>query len=308
MSLDDMLAFHDKALLEKAAIFFDPELSVARKPFTYGVDFRKASGKKMLKNFRKMVRMQQSFRKSEDIIRRSSVLEPARITDNDAEKLLKKIRVLKIDAVGTTVVEPKFIFREKGIPYKNVLVISIEMDKEKVLTAPSTDCMIEVANAYGKSGHAANVISRYLTSMGYGAMPGHSLGGSISYPEMAQEAGMGKLGIHGLLISKKNGPSNRISVVYTNITNLGEYIKQDEDYSWIKEFCDDCRRCIRTCPTTAIFESVTLEKSGRGRCTDHELCIKNFSEQLGCSICIRYCPFTKMDYTEIKNSYSGKKE
>ena len=68
---------------------------------------------------------------------------------------------------------------------------------------------------------------------------------------LAEKAGLGTIGTHGLLISPNVGPRQRIAAVYTSIENLPEI--NTNEHLWIKDFCTKCKRCVKACPTKAIF-------------------------------------------------------
>ena len=193
----------------------------------------------------------------------------------------------------------EIIFRGKSIPHRNAIVITGEMDKDKIATAPSFECMTEVQATYADTGTIVTKIAGYLRRRGYAAVPCHSLGGVVDLPALAQHAGMGAHGRHGLLISKKNGASQRIAAVFTDIENLP--LCQSSEYEWIPDFCATCGRCIRSCPVQALYEEKQLDEWGQFTTTDGDKCILYFARNYGCSICIKVCPFTTKGYEAVRN-------
>lgn len=130
-----------------------------------------------------------------------------------------------------------------------------------------------------------------------------TLWGQLDYSMAAEWAGIAITGRHSMAITKKNGPCHRISIVYTNIENLSDFIsKNKDDMSWINEFCRKCGKCIRKCPTNAIMEHPVIRDGHNPTRIDYEKCCKGF-ESYGCGICIKECPFSKGNYKKIEKSF-----
>jgi epoxyqueuosine reductase QueG len=177
------------------------------------------------------------------------------------------------------------------------------MNADAFKKAPDMECQIEVAGIYSKTGDIANQAASYLQSRGFGASPNHSMGGQLDYSMAAEWAGIAVTGRHSMAITRKNGPCHRISVVYTDIENLSEYIKQDNrDLHWIKDFCRKCGKCIRKCPTEAIYDEPVLQDGTHPTRIDYDRCCRGFIHY-GCGICIRDCPFTIAGYEKVRLSF-----
>ncbi|MFI3284692.1 MAG: hypothetical protein R3Y57_06380 [Erysipelotrichaceae bacterium] len=162
--------------------------------------------------------------------------------------------------------------------------------------------MIEVMKVYGDTGVACLKLSDYLRNLHFAAIPNHSLGGNIDYTKAAYKANLGFIGKHGMLITPKNGPCNRLSIVYTNIENLAEFLPAKEDYSWAASFCAQCKKCVRSCPYQAIYEEAIIDENGHVSCISNQKCGSGFAEY-GCAICIAACPFTSVGYKTIKSKF-----
>jgi len=143
-----------------------------------------------------------------------------------------------------------------------------------------------------------NKIAAYLRNKGYNVQAGPAIGGEVNYPLLAQKAGLGFIGKNGLLISKDCGPRQRISVVYTDIENI-QYTDSNKT-NWVLEFFDTCNRCVRECPANAIFKDTKIFKDGSHQHIDYTKCAVPFSNNMGCSICIKKCVLFKNDYDQIK--------
>ena len=212
-------------------------------------------------------------------------------------------RALGVDDIGYARLAPELVFQHKAILHQNAIVLTMEMDKERIDTSPSDASYIEVHATYHHLGRAANQIAGWLRQRGYSAQAGHPLNGLALYPPLAQQAGLGWRGLHGLLITPRFGPRVRLAAVFTSIGNLP--FSQENDHAWIEGYCRLCRLCARACPPQAILAQPTARDNGLVTCIDSERCFPYFVEQYGCSICVRVCPFHKGDYRRLKKRFSG---
>lgn len=111
----------------------------------------------------------------------------------------------------------------------------------------------------------------------------------INFSKIAAKANLGEIGISGLLITPEFGPKVKISVILTSM-NLPDK-KEKEDYSWIKEYCKHCKKCIKACTCNALKEDKLYSENCKG-CSE------------GCSYCISECSFYKKDYDDIKRKFT----
>jgi epoxyqueuosine reductase len=115
--------------------------------------------------------------------------------------------------------------------HENAIMLTMEMDKDRIDTSPSEQSFIEVHETYHHLGRAANRIAGWLRQRGYSAHAGHPLMGLALYPPLAQQAGLGWRGLHGLLITPRFGPRVRLAAVFTSIENLP--FGQENPHQWI---------------------------------------------------------------------------
>ncbi|MFX0022606.1 MAG: hypothetical protein ACFE9S_09780, partial [Candidatus Hermodarchaeota archaeon] len=113
------------------------------------------------------------------------------ISDIKLQELQEFIMSLGIGMIGYCKIPSKYIFQNKGILYKNCIVLIMEMNKEKIDKAPSYDTFHEVHRTYRDLGIATNKIASYLRKNGFGAHPVHPLGGAVLTPPLAKIAGLG---------------------------------------------------------------------------------------------------------------------
>jgi epoxyqueuosine reductase len=215
-------------------------------------------------------------------------------------------KILGCSQVAYTKVPREYIFSNKVILFDNAIVLTMDMKKSCMNNAPSLRASKEVWRAYASMGKIVNQLSGYLRKNGFSAQAGPALGGETNYPYLAQKAGLGYIGKHGLLISEENGPSQRIAAVYTNIKNLP--FTDSVNYNWIPDFCETCNLCVSTCPSKAIFKETIHLGNGAKRHIDYKKCAVPFSTTAGCSLCIKECIFFNLDYEKIHNMFQKKSQ
>lgn len=226
------------------------------------------------------------------------------ITDDDLDDLRSLAIKLGASDIAFTKVNPSYIFDDKVILYPNAIVVVMEMNHEIISTAPSGDAETEIFRTYYELCKIVNAIKDFLNERGYNAEAGPSLGGEVNYPMLAQDAGLGTVGKHGLLITPELGPSLRLAAVYTDIENLPLSVKND--HLWIKEFCDKCNRCVKACPVGAIFEHPIVLTDNSIQCIDYKKCAVPFSRNKGCTRCVKECTFFASEYEKIKKGFNKK--
>ena len=204
-----------------------------------------------------------------------------------------------IKNIGYTKVPSNLIFKDKSILFDNAIILIMEMDKNAVDAAPSPETQ-EMSNVtYDELGKKTNQLAGFLRKNGFGAHASHPAGGVVMYPHLAQKAGLGYRGSHGMLITPKFGPRQRLSAVFTSIQNLP--VNTDDDHSWIPEFCAKCSKCIKNCPENAIIQEKSPETGKTRTKIVNDLCS-------GCTICMRECSFNMQRYNQIKDKVGKSKE
>jgi Pyruvate/2-oxoacid:ferredoxin oxidoreductase delta subunit len=191
--------------------------------------------------------------------------------------------------IGYTRVNPDFIFKDLSILYGNAIVFTMEMDYDRISTAPSIESFHEVHRTYHQLGRIVNEVSDFLRKRGFDCYGGPAIGTEANLVPLARDAGLGEVGKNGLLITEKNGPRVRLAAVYTNIENLP--FATENPYAWVREYCEMCDACIKHCPTDAIYQDPIEVPEGGPAFIDHKLCAIPFSNDAGCTLCIKECPF-----------------
>lgn len=226
--------------------------------------------------------------------------EQVTITPEDATVLVKKLMVhYGADQVAITKIKPYHYYSVRGRQeygkvieqhHKYAIVFIKEMSKDLVNRAPKMSTMIETSDKYLKLGVMGLQLATYLRNIGYASrnhMDGNYL---VIAPVVAQDAGLGEIGRHGLLLTPEFGGRQRIGVVTTDL----ELIPDEVQPFHLNEFCDHCGRCIRTCPGKAIPTQRTKIDGVTRYQIDQEACYTRW-RSLGtdCGICLSSCPISQ---------------
>ena len=212
-----------------------------------------------------------------------------------------KARQEGIGAVGYTPLPAQAVFAGKGVLFEQVIVLIMEMDKEKMAQAPSRTTFRMVMETYYELGRIIGQLVDFLRDHGIAAQAGHPLNGETLYPLVAQQAGLGWCGSNGLLITPEFGPRQRIGLIYTNIQNLPAAAANE--HGWIADLCARCQQCVRLCPSQAIYGAPVKKDLGIETHIDVDKCFPVFANQYGCSLCIKVCPFNLHPYEHIKRKF-----
>ncbi len=219
---------------------------------------------------------------------------------SDLEALAYKVGVKDIRYVK---VPPNAIFKGKGLPGAYAVVYTVEMNKEPLDTSPGFESQLEVMKGYKNLAIIGNRLARFMHKAGFAAYPGTGLGGITDYVYLAELAGLGAIGYHGLLITPGEGARLRINTIYTNITNLP--VRAGNEHRWVRDFCAMCRKCVRECPVSAIKHQPEARGDGGMQCIDHATCRAYFTSNYGCAVCLAICPFSQVGYDTVKVRFKG---
>ena len=242
-----------------------------------------------------------NIRKSIYDLEKNPVNGKKQIDSQTLGELIRFARDAGASDVGYSKVPQEWVFKDWAIRYTKAIVLTMEMDKARMDLAPNADTAVMVHETYNQLGKVSNKVAVWLRECGYAAHAGHPLGGMALYPPLAQAAGLGWRGISGLLITPEFGPRVRLAAVFTEIENLPIY--KGSERSWVLDFCESCKRCIRDCPPDAFYDEPIQRENGLVTVLDNAKCFPYFAKNHGCSVCIKVCPFNQQDYKKIKNSY-----
>lgn len=208
----------------------------------------------------------------------------------------KFAHAMGIVSIGYTQVVPELINTEEPI-YPNAIVLTLEMGKNIIKAPPGPEAQQLNDATYAKLGNITYALSDFIRANGFATQVAHPYGNMVGFSQLGQKAGLGGIGQSGLLISPELGPRQKISAIFTSIENLP--LKNDNDHSWIADYCEKCGKCIKACPEKALIETESC-------CGSKEIefiqtrCI---GCSQGCTYCIEDCPFDEKGYQHVKNKF-----
>jgi len=235
----------------------------------------------------------------------SLILNPINPNKNADKEFFREFEemahLMDIMEIGYLKMDPEFI-EKRGIDYPNAMVFTFKMNNKLIKTPTGEKAQNLNQEMYAKLGKITYELSDFIRSRGFATQVAHPYGNLIGLAELGQQAGLGWIGKHGLLITPELGPRLKISAIFTSIGNLPE--ETGADHSWIGDYCQRCSKCTIACSENAMVNKI--HPTGEKEAEFHpELCI-GCSE--GCTSCIEECVFYKRGYDEIKRISDKLKE
>ncbi len=227
----------------------------------------------------------------------------------DAAKLTQLVKsyakYLGADDVGVARLDQSWVYSHRGeIHQENwedwgkpivldrpfAVMFTVEMGWEMTATDPHTGALVEGGLQYSRGAWIADVLARFIASMGFEASADHFRHYNMVQVPVAVDAGLGEMGRFGYLISRKRGSRVRTSGVTTNMPLVPD---KPVDMG-VQHFCSICKKCAITCPSKAIPETdEKTEVNGSMRWKLDEIKCYDWWGRMGsgCGVCMRVCPF-----------------
>src|SRR5580658_3321677 len=126
------------------------------------------------------------------------------------------------DAIGITPMDPLYVFEGFTIDEPWVIVLALAHDYERLKEVPSDETngigVVDVGNQYARGTRSSYALANWIRSQGYNAnpYPGPMAGALVLIPP-AIASGLGELGKHGSLISRRFGSGVRLAGVTTDM-------------------------------------------------------------------------------------------
>jgi ferredoxin len=229
------------------------------------------------------------------------------IEEDELEALEARADELGVDSIGYAVVDREDILKDdvtdRSVLYQHAIVFSCPMDPEAVGEAPGYDTLETVNETYLDTDVVANELADFLQTRGFGAQADPGLGGKTNFPTLADRAGIGEYGRHGMIMTPENGITQRLGAVYTNIENLPTESGERDDWVW--EFCQQCGKCIQDCPADAIRVEPERTEGDNLSFYDKDACSEYFGANNGCAVCMAACPFNRVGYEALERNVSS---
>jgi len=222
----------------------------------------------------------------------------AKIEAYDKDLLTKVIKRASLfygaDLVGVAPYDERWAYAEFDPPFKvrYVVVLGFEMD----IGANRDDIILsaEVGLNYSRMSITALLVSEFIRSLGYNALP-QGNEGSLTIP-FAVLAGLGEIGRMGLLITPEFGARVRLAKVLTDAP-----LVPDRPISFgLWDKCMNCNLCADACPAGAIPYGPPSWESRAGQIgvlkwsIDPVRCYE-YWRKIGhsCAKCIYACPYSR---------------
>jgi epoxyqueuosine reductase len=198
------------------------------------------------------------------------------------------------DDIGITPMSQLYVFEGYSIDEPTLIMLAVGHNYERLKQVPSDETngegICDVGDQYARGTRSSFALANWIRSQGYDAraFPGPSADALLLIPA-AVASGLGELGKHGSMISRKFGAGVRLAGVTTDmplVTTQAEPFGADE-------FCKNCQVCTRACPPGAISEQKQMVRGVERWFVDFDKCIPAFTELSGCAICIAECPWTR---------------
>jgi Pyruvate/2-oxoacid:ferredoxin oxidoreductase delta subunit len=198
------------------------------------------------------------------------------------------------DDIGITPMDPLYVFEGYTIEEPTVIVLAVGHNYERLKQVPSDETngegICDVGDQYARGTRSSFALANWIRSQGYTAraFPGPSADALLLIPA-AIASGLGELGKHGSMISRKFGAGVRLAGVTTDMPLAATHA---EPFG-ADEFCKNCQVCTRVCPPGAISDQKQMVRGVERWFVDFDKCIPAFTELSGCAICIAECPWTR---------------
>lgn len=147
--------------------------------------------------------------------------------------------------------------------------------------------------------HLASRLVAEITGRGFGARAlaasertdPVNIKGDFPHKTAATRAGLGWIGRHCQLITRKSGPWVRLGTVFTDMTlACGPAVQ--------RHFCGDCRRCVTACPAAALTGKAWQPGLPREEILAAAICddwkkanYLTYHQGHVCGICAAVCPY-----------------
>lgn len=194
------------------------------------------------------------------------------------------------DAVGIARLREDWVFEGKSVNNEWIIVLGFHPDYEVFSTVPETEGELETLRTYNRGHRTAVKLANWIRRQGtYAYGYGAPFAGPVNLVPAALAAGLGELGKHGSIISRKFGSAFRLAYVLTDIPLL----EDTADEFGADDFCVNCQVCSKACPPRAIFAEKQKVRGVEKWYVDFDKCIPFFNDTLGCGICIAVCPWSR---------------
>lgn len=213
------------------------------------------------------------------------------ISDNDFNEFGRLADKFGVDGISYSKLSDEFR-KEWGIDFDNVITLTYVISDDILKMDQSKEKAVLLDDEFQDIGRDVYRLADFLRSSGYKADILHPLDDRISLRAIAMQSNNCAI-LRSNMCLFKEGLATGFFQIATSIENLP--FKEENDMLWVREYCEDCGKCIRKCPHDAYDEN---EKVIKKACLAHHE---------GCSVCMLKCPFYKKGYNKVKEKYYKRK-
>ncbi|HEY9126730.1 MAG TPA: 4Fe-4S dicluster domain-containing protein [Acidobacteriaceae bacterium] len=206
------------------------------------------------------------------------------------------------DAAGITPMKPLYVFEGYSIEEPWVIILALQHNYDRIKELPSDETngegVCDVGDQYARGTRASYSLANWIRSQGYNAHPYPGpMADALALIPPAIAAGLGELGKHGSLISRRFGSGVRLAGVTTDMPLMS--VGPDgpghrgPDKFGADDFCATCQVCTQSCPPGAISPQKQMVRGVERWYVNFDKCIPYFAEAASCGICIAVCPWTQ---------------
>jgi ferredoxin len=204
-----------------------------------------------------------------------SKVSPKRM-DLDPREITAVIKALAIDygadLVGIARLKKHHLYSHRGdhfgvgadygepirVYFPFAIVVAAALDKDMINRAPKGEAKIACMLGYAKSTAATTQLAQYIKSLGYDALTDNHLEYYSPMTPLAADAGLGQIGRCNMVVNKVYGNRLKIGAVLTTLPLLPD---GPVDLG-MKDFCAECMKCAKNCPSKAISVEEPQEFNG----------------------------------------------
>jgi ferredoxin len=229
----------------------------------------------------------------------SPPVEISAFSDKEASAKIRKLaESYGASLCGIAETDPAWVYSVRGRgqhygkevcdPLPMTIVFAVEMDESEINRAPAIEQSMEVVREYLNVAVTGLALSYIIRGWGYNAvchMDGES---ELVLPPAAEAAGLGSVGLAGVLVTKEFGSRIRLGAV---TTDMPLSLSGPSPFQ-VAKVCRTCGKCAELCPSGCIPAFGTY-KPGQHFSIDSESCFRTWREfGTDCGVCLAACPFS----------------
>lgn len=221
--------------------------------------------------------------------------EPRRASPHEHAEAVRSFALAhEADDIGIAAMNPLYVFEGYTIREPWVILLALAHDYDRLKEVPSDETngvgVCDVGDQYARGTRASYGLANWIRAQGYRADPYPGpMASALALIPPAIAAGLGELGKHGSLISRRFGAGLRLAGVTTDMPLL----PTESNRFGADEFCTTCQVCTLACPPGAINQQKQMVRGVERWYVNFDKCIPFFAEAASCGICIAECPWTR---------------